>query len=145
MILENLYLLTYLLATSIFSHLKPWQPPKPFFLNSTFFLQTLQKFQLSSSLYQILENEGAYFQSDKTRMHLLIFGVVVKCAMVHCKCFSGLWGVHRFSLQYLWKRAVTITEKPYTPQRESLCMLWGNPVIFTDCGEILQLSQGFTP
>ena len=21
------------------------------------------------------------------------------------------------------------------PERESLCMLWGNPVIFTDCGE----------
>ena len=27
---------------------------------------------------------------------------------------------------------VIITEKPYTPQRERLCMLWGNPVIFTD-------------
>jgi hypothetical protein len=37
----------------------------------------------------------------------------------------------------LWKRAVRNTEKPYTPQRERLCMLWGNPVIFTDCGEIL--------
>ena len=34
------------------------------------------------------------------------------------------------------KRAVRITEKPYTPQRERLCMLWGNPVIFTDCREI---------
>ena len=37
----------------------------------------------------------------------------------------------RFFLQYLWKRAVRITKKPYTPQRERLCMLWGNPVIFT--------------
>ena len=52
--------------------------------------------------------------------------------------FRGvLQGSCRFSLQYLWKRAVRITEKPYTPQRERLCMLWGNPVIFTDCGEIL--------
>ena len=51
--------------------------------------------------------------------------------------YRGLRGFHRFSLQYLWKRAVRITEKPYTPQRERLCMLWGNPVIFTDCGEIL--------
>ena len=32
--------------------------------------------------------------------------------------YRGLWGVCRFSLQYLWKRAVRITEKPYTPQRE---------------------------
>ena len=43
--------------------------------------------------------------------------------------------VCRFSLQYLWKRAVRITERPYTHQRERLFMLWGNPVIFTDCGE----------
>ena len=33
----------------------------------------------------------------------------------------------RFSLQYLWKRAVRITEKPYIPQREILCMLVGKP------------------
>ena len=51
--------------------------------------------------------------------------------------YRRLRGVHRFSLQYLWKRAVRITEKPYTPQRERLCMLCGNPVIFTDCWEIL--------
>ena len=37
--------------------------------------------------------------------------------------YRGLW----FSMQYLWKRAVRITEKPYTPQRERLCMLWGKP------------------
>ena len=49
--------------------------------------------------------------------------------------YRALRVVCRFSLQYLWKRAVRITEKPYTPQRERLCMLWGNPVIFTDCGE----------
>ena len=50
---------------------------------------------------------------------------------LHFKCLQGfMW----FSLQYLWNRAVRITEKPYTPQRERLCMLWGNPVIFTDCG-----------
>jgi hypothetical protein len=56
--------------------------------------------------------------------------------------YRALQGVCRFSLQYLWKRAVRTTEKPDTPQRERLCMLWGNPVIFTDCGEILQLSWG---
>ena len=43
---------------------------------------------------------------------------------------------HRFPLQYLWNRTVRITENPYIPQRERLCMLWGNPVIFTDCREI---------
>ena len=59
--------------------------------------------------------------------------------------FTGHYGVSRFSLQYLWKRAVRITQKPYTPQRERLCMVWGNPVIFTDCRKILQLSQGFPP
>ena len=52
--------------------------------------------------------------------------------------FTGLYRVpRRFFLQYLWKRAVRITEKPYTPQRERLRILWRNPVIFTDCGEIL--------
>ena len=52
--------------------------------------------------------------------------------------FTGdLRGSRRFSLQYLWKRSVRITKKPYTPQKERLCILWGNPVIFTDCGEIL--------
>ena len=49
--------------------------------------------------------------------------------------YRALRGVCRFSLHYLWKRAVRITEKPYTPQRDWLRMLWGNPVIFTDCGE----------
>ena len=44
-------------------------------------------------------------------------------------------GLHMFSLQYLWKRAVRITKKPYTPQRERSCMMWENPVIFTDYGE----------
>ena len=43
----------------------------------------------------------------------------------------------KFSLQYLWKRAVRIIIKPYTHRRERLCMLWGNPVIFTDSGQIL--------
>ena len=38
------------------------------------------------------------------------------------------------------EKAVRITEKPYTPKREILCMLQRNHVIFTDCREILQLS-----
>ena len=32
--------------------------------------------------------------------------------------YRDLRGSHRFSLQYLWKWAVRITEKSYTPQRE---------------------------
>ena len=51
---------------------------------------------------------------------------------VRCKCLQGFMGVSvGFPLQYLWIRDVRITEKPYTPQKERLCMLWGNPVIFT--------------
>jgi hypothetical protein len=49
--------------------------------------------------------------------------------------YRALRGVCRFSLNYLWKRAVRITEKPYTLQRERLHMLWGNRVIFTDWGK----------
>ena len=42
--------------------------------------------------------------------------------------FTGdLRGSRKVSLQYLWKRAVTITEKPYTPHWERLCILQGNP------------------
>ena len=37
--------------------------------------------------------------------------------------YRALRGVCRFSLQYLWKRTVRITKKPYTPQRERLCIL----------------------
>ena len=51
--------------------------------------------------------------------------------------YRGLRVSVGFFLQYLWKRAVRITEKPYTLQRERLCMLWGNPVIFTDYGGIV--------
>ena len=55
--------------------------------------------------------------------------------------FTGdLRGSCRFSLQYLWKRAVRITEKPYTYQRERLIeyvvgkprniyRLRGNPIV----------------
>ena len=57
--------------------------------------------------------------------------------------YRGFRGVHRFSLQCLWKRIARITEKPYTHETERLCVLWGNPEIFTDCGELRQLSQGF--
>ena len=58
--------------------------------------------------------------------------------------FTGIYGVPiGFFLQYLWKRAVRITKKPYTPQRERLHMLWGNPVIFTDCFENPMITTGF--
>ena len=42
--------------------------------------------------------------------------------------YRDLWGSHRFFMQYLWKRAVRITENPYTPQRKRLCMLQGKPM-----------------
>ena len=54
--------------------------------------------------------------------------------------FTGHYGV---SVGFPWKRAVRITENLYTAQRERLCMLWGNPVIFTDCGENPMIAIGF--
>ena len=59
----------------------------------------------------------------------------------HYKCLQG---TNMFFLQYLWKSAVRITVKPYTPQREMCCMLWGNPVIFKDCAENPMITIGFT-
>jgi hypothetical protein len=56
---------------------------------------------------------------------------------IHCKCLQGITECLQVFPALSMERAVRITEKPYTPQRERLCMLWGNPVIFTDCGEIL--------
>ena len=51
---------------------------------------------------------------------------------------TGHYGVSAgFPCTIYGKRAVRITEKPYTPQRERLCMFYGNPAIFTDCREIL--------
>ena len=51
----------------------------------------------------------------------------------HCYTANVHWGF----TGYLWvfpaismKRAVRITEKPYTPQRERLCIV-GNPVVFS--------------
>ena len=47
--------------------------------------------------------------------------------------FTGnLMGSRRIFLQYLLKMAVRIKKKPYTPQKERLGMLGGNPVIFAD-------------
>ena len=66
-----------------------------------------------------------------------------KCQVYNANVYRVIRGSHRFFLQYPWKRAVRITEKPYTPRRKILCMLQGNPVIFTDCRETLQLSWGF--
>ena len=48
--------------------------------------------------------------------------------------YRALQGVCRFSLQYLWKRAVRIPEKP---SKRKIVYVVGKPVIFTDCGEIL--------
>ena len=63
--------------------------------------------------------------------------------ILHCKCLQGFTGCLQVSLQYLRNRSLRITKKPYTPQRERLCMLWGNPVIFTDCGENPMITIGF--
>ena len=45
--------------------------------------------------------------------------------------FTGVYGVSvGFPCNIYGKgHTVRITEKPYTHQRERLCMLWGNPVI----------------
>ena len=57
---------------------------------------------------------------------------------------TGVYGVSvGFPCNIYEKRAVRITEKPYTPQRERWCMLLGNPVIFTDCGENPMITIGF--
>ena len=79
--------------------------------------------------YQKSVNDRRDFQNE-----VRDFLTITNCT---ANVYGGLRGVCRFSLQYLWKRAVRITGKPYTPQREGLCMLWGNPVIFTDFEEIL--------
>ena len=81
-----------------------------------------------------------FYQVD--RSDLMEQGDVSKVLLVThyiytANLYRGLRSVHMVSLQYLWKRAVRITEKPYTHPRERLHMLWGNPVTFTDCGEIL--------
>ena len=88
--------------------------------------------EISGSIQEINANSDAYFCFLRPKAVTITVRVVKKCKM-HCKCLWALQVVCRFSLQYLWKKAVRITEKPYTPQRERLCMLWGNPVIFTDC------------
>ena len=71
---------------------------------------------------------------------LRVYSIINFAKRYTANIYRDLRGSRRFSLQYLWKRAVRITEKLYTPQRERLCMLWGNPVIFTDCGKLLYLS-----
>ena len=52
--------------------------------------------------------------------------------------FTGnLLGSRMFFLQYQWESAVRIKKKPFTPQRKRLCILWENPLMFTDCRKIL--------
>ena len=41
--------------------------------------------------------------------------------------YKALRGVCRFSLHYLWKRAIRITEKPSTPKREKKLYVVGKP------------------
>ena len=56
---------------------------------------------------------------------------------VHCKCLQGFTGcLQVFPVIYMEKGCMNHRE---TSQRERLCMLCGNPVIFTDCGNILEL------
>ena len=57
--------------------------------------------------------------------------------------YHKYWKCHQFwkSVSFpaisMEKGCKNYIETLYTPQRERFCMLWGNPVIFTDCGKIL--------
>ena len=55
--------------------------------------------------------------------------------VLHSECLHGFTGFPYVFSAISIVKTVRITEKPYTPQKEKLCMLWGNPVIFTDCGK----------
>ena len=52
----------------------------------------------------------------------------------HCKCLQGITGTLQGKCTISMQK---VCKKPYTPQRERFRILWRNPVIFTDCGEIL--------
>ena len=54
---------------------------------------------------------------------LRVYSIINFAKRYTANIYRDLRGSRRFSLQYLWKRAVRITKKPYTPQRERLCML----------------------
>ena len=91
-------------------------------LNHT--LSNSKKGSLASPVIQA--NERLSFEN------VLRSGGLLYCVSQWACWQNGLWGVNvywalrgvcRFFLHYLWNRAVRITEKPYTPQRERLCML----------------------
>ena len=48
---------------------------------------------------------------------------------LYCKCLQGITGDLQGKSAISMKRAVRITEKPYTTQRERLRKLWRNPMI----------------
>ena len=53
------------------------------------------------------------------------------------------YALQMFTGHYGVSACFPCTEKPYTPQRERLCMLWGNPLISTDCGKNPMITIGF--
>ena len=56
-----------------------------------------------------------FWRSNYNFMQLCFHKIFLKHTRVlHCKCLLGITGVCRFSLQYVLKRAVRITEKAYT-------------------------------
>ena len=73
------------------------------------------------------------FESALLTKVKLMLGVVQKLRWqdfwmfynLHYKCLQG---THRFSLEYLWKRAARITMNSYSPQRERLFKFVENPV-----------------
>ena len=93
---------------------------------------------IKCAYFLFYETKNIFFYSALTKL-LAIDTTPSTCVTLHylhtANVYRELRGTCRENLQYLWKRAVRITKKPYTPQRERLRILWRNPVIFTDCGE----------
>ena len=61
--------------------------------------------------------------SENQEILTIVILYVQQSVAKHLVLVGSLRGFHRFFLQYPWKRAVTITDKPYTPQRERLSMM----------------------
>ena len=107
--------------------------------------------QLMSKIRRI--NGDCYFLIEKGNnlfIHLFLTCscrvLHAKCTYIHCKCLQGFARCPQVFPAISMEKGCTEESQRNpicTPQRERLCMLQGIPVIFTDCREILQLSQGF--
>ena len=103
----------YLLRKVIFPH-----------QTSQDFLVTLMELQLILSENQEILTIVILYVQQSVAKHLVPVGI-------HYKCLQGFAGFQ----QVFSAISVIITEKPYTPQKERLCMMWGSSVTFTNCGE----------